>query len=495
MTASGSITAESLVERLKDAIRTNGDFPVSARIVNEISSLTKNPNVSADQLSGVILKDPTLGMRLLSVVNSSFYMRARPIMTVSQAIVHIGLNQLADLCANLILLQSFVPTARQGGVFANSLRKAILTSVLTELLSLGLAKREGDIKSVPRSETGYLIGFFAEMGTLLLAFYYPQIYTNAVKRAESRNMEINRSIQQLIGITPLQIAVEITRALELPVFYTKVLSVVSEIRNDPSVLVSLTPDLRYSSLAAFIADALSGLLVPERRKRDLDRVIIEVTSHVGLQPSIVPPILSSLQQSFEEYCNTLELQFPPLPGFLEHYDELSLDDGSHELSNEEESIANAIQDLKALVENGESPQSIITAVIECIAWVLGFDRVILFLLSNNNQMLIGHMGLGDLHDLDVQAMQRPATSSGNTHAVEIIALREGRPVFQGDPILPNGWPLLALPIGLNGKAIGLIYADKFNTTEEELSMQQAAAITLLADLLDQAVTLQERGEG
>ena len=104
-----SMTAEQFVEKLRNALRRDGDFPASAKIVSELRMLTSDPRTTANQITEVILREPSLGTRVLHLVNSSFYRRAKPIMTVSQAVVQIGMKPLADLCAGLVLLQKFVP--------------------------------------------------------------------------------------------------------------------------------------------------------------------------------------------------------------------------------------------------------------------------------------------------------------------------------------------------------------------------------------------------
>jgi HD-like signal output (HDOD) protein len=489
-----TITAESLVGRLRDALKTTGDFPVSARIVSEVSALSKNPNVTAEKISSVILKDPTLGMRLLSVVNSSYYQRGRPILTVSQAIVHIGLNQLADICANLILLQSFVPTARQGGVFANSLRRAILTSVLTELISIQLAAKESAY-GTPRSETGYLLGFFTELGAMLLAFYYPQIYQTALNRSKSRTIDINKSIHQLIGITPILISSGIIRALELPPFYAEALLLVNEQRHDPTTISRLHGELKNAVTSIFISDSIAGLIITERRKRDLDRAIIETCETADVSPSVLSPVLSQLPVAFDEYCKMLDLNFAPLPNHLDSFNHSSLDNLDSLSSGEAETISDLIDELNSLVEAGESVTSIMTAAMEALAWGFGFDRVILMIHDTSSSQLNGHMSLGDLAGIDVQAMRKtvPATfNDKERYDVDILAAKTLMPVFQGDPLLPEGWPIVAIPIGTQDKLIGVIYADKFNSTETELSIQQQAGITMLASILIQAATIQDR---
>ena len=120
--------ALDLLDKMRKALQKDGDFPASARVVNELRTLISNSQTTATQITEVILKEPSLGTRVLHLVNSSFYRRAKPIMTVSQAVIQVGMRPLAELCSGLVLLQKFIPVAGRGGAFAECLQRSIVTA-------------------------------------------------------------------------------------------------------------------------------------------------------------------------------------------------------------------------------------------------------------------------------------------------------------------------------------------------------------------------------
>ena len=91
-----------IVQKLKQALRSDGDFPVRARVITELRILSSKPNTSINTIADMILKEPALGTRVLHLVNSAFYQRNRPITTISQAVMHIGMRALH---AKYLLLQ------------------------------------------------------------------------------------------------------------------------------------------------------------------------------------------------------------------------------------------------------------------------------------------------------------------------------------------------------------------------------------------------------
>jgi len=201
--------ASPIIKKLEAALHEDGDFPVRTRVVTELRSLAANPNTSIDQITEIILHEPSLGTRILHLVNSSFYQRRAPIMTVSQAVVQIGMRGLTELCAGLVLMQRFIPSAQRGGIFADNLKKCILTSLLASALV-------GRLGSEEEAERGYLAGTFFSMGPLLLAYYFPQVYASASQRAEARRQSLTQSITETIGLSPVDLSIGIVKALAIP---------------------------------------------------------------------------------------------------------------------------------------------------------------------------------------------------------------------------------------------------------------------------------------
>lgn len=479
-----SLTAEALVKRLENALLKTGDFPVSAQVVTEMRSLIDQPNVTVEQLTQIILKDPTLGIRIISVVNSSFYYRSRPILTVSQAIVHIGLNQLADLCANLVLLKCFVPSARAGGTFSLALRKAILTSVFTELISIEIIAENAERDDrFPRTETGYLLGFFAEMGALLLAFYYPALHSKAVARSEEHGHTINRSLHRLTGVNPLFISIEIVKILNFPEVYAHAMQEVYEGSLDADGRKQLNVVGSILSKACYTAQLISELLVPERRKQELNQQLLAVAAELDIDVFCITRALGKLPSAFTEYCNILELSFAPLPSFLANYqnDEF-VNELEKEASIDEDSISNSIKELKSLIENGESLQSGIAYLLETLCYVLHFDRVVLLEYDRKNYQLRGRMGVGNLSDINLEGVQRELDDPRLKHSADILAMNNNSQMITGDPVFAKGWPLVAMPVCTEHKS-WVIYGDKVQSTQSELSPYELETLTTLHDLI------------
>ncbi|MEZ4753853.1 MAG: HDOD domain-containing protein [Bdellovibrionota bacterium] len=481
-------SAEDFLDKLRKALSSDGDFPASAKVVAELRMLTSNPRTTGAQITEIILKEPSLGTRVLSLVNSSFYRRRKAIMTVSQAVVQIGMKPLSELCAGLILLQKFVPAARRSGPFANCLKRTVVTS----LLASSITSKTTNQKTSKTEEAGYLAGSFAELGTLLLAFYFPQVYETALKRAESKKHDLARSIQEITGLSPIQISMEVLQELGLPEFYYNVLEVTDavtkgeEISSDQKVPDNITS--LGKSLCA--ARTISSAIVSGASKSDLDKAIKSAVKTLGIDDDIINAVVGDLPNQFKDHCSAIDINLPTLPPYIHAYkpgsESLDADD-----EGEDDSFMNFVEEIRLAVDNREPTASIITSVLETLAWGLKFDRVCLLLLDKNKSQLQGRMGLGDFGETPPHMIIRPVGSEASPLAPDNAAHREARPVFAGEAIIKNSWPFTAIPVGFGKKAIGVIYADCNEGTRSELSPKEQASIGVLAELLDKSIIVKE----
>ncbi|MBX7145144.1 MAG: HDOD domain-containing protein [Oligoflexia bacterium] len=482
-----TLTPDEFVEKLRGALRRDGDFPASAKIVSELRMLTSDPRTAANQVTEVILKEPSLGTRVLHLVNSSFYRRAKPIMTVSQAVIQIGMKPLADLCAGLVLLQKFVPLARRGGAFANCLQKTVLTSLLSSSLSSQSKAGPAGTKS---DECGYLAGSFAELGTLLLAFYFPQVYETAVKRAESKRVSIEQGITEIVGLNPLELSCEVLKALELPDFYREIIAAARG--KSESVANGALPteqnEIRRIARSVEASRSISSVIVSGRSKAELDKALEVAKEQLALPSRAVEQIVGELPQVFKKQCECIELSLPSLPAYVAAYlDAPSATPTKSQAPSDADQFMQYVEEIRQAVESGESTASVITTVMETLAWNLKFERVLLLLVNPSKRRLVGRMLLGKGDGIDAQKVER--TLDSGSQAPDAAALRESRPIFHGDPVLPEGWPFVAIPVGFAQRAIGVIYADRLPPNDIELSAREQAAISVLAELLDRSVSM------
>ncbi len=479
---SDSGSKERLLQQLRQALKSQGNFPAHARAVTELRELATSPKTKANQIAEIILREPPLATRLLHIVNSSFYRRAKPIMTISQAVIQIGMEPLVEVFSGMALLKNLAAEDRDSA-FIDALKKTICTSLLTSSL-LPVFNPVEDKKN----ELGYLIGMFSELGILALAHYFPRIYETSIKRAVLRGQRIETSLRTLTGLDTNGLALEVIKSLDLPPLYKSVINACSSTTPDAELEEQGEAVIRLANSIKF-AQAISCAVVIEGTPEALKRTIEEAKLN-GVDSPKINRVLGALPQQFDTYCQALEIDVPALPSFLNEYSGGLTNYQINKNNSESTDRLNAFLDeIRSQVTAKESSATLITTVMETLAWGLKFDRVLLLLKNRDTGQLIGRTILGQTN-LNPKGISRPSDVGADRFAPDAKALREDRPIFQGDPILPNGWPIVALPVGLGENAIGVIYADRlcFDSDDSELSDHEKGAISLMTELMDKSLS-------
>jgi hypothetical protein len=476
-----SVNSKDLVAKLKAAFSRSGDFPACAKVVMQIRECASSGAASAQQMTSLVLQEPSLGMRIIGLVNSSMMQRGKPIVSVSQAIVHIGMNQLAELCASLVLLQRLVPAARQNGPFAQALRHMFITALLCANLGKGTLGRDSK-----KEDFGYLMGSFAEIGPLLLAYYYPPVYEAVIKRSAQKQVVLGRAFFEITGMRPTMLSLEVTEQLSLPSLYKNAL-VGSESVGDPGKRAALiggaiSPELseahRYSK-NIYTARTLAEHITFGTPQETLQQIVARCSAECGLDLEIITQALGALPSEFRSMCEVVEVALPPLPEWLTAIN--SKDTKTTPVANE--STPEWLESIRESVEAREPTVTIITEVMESLAWELNFDRVLLLLANPAKTALLGRMAVGNKVIGDPKQIVRPLGRGADTEAPENKAFTSQIPILTGKPIYDGAKECIAIPIGTGSRTIGVIYADKLTSTPD----RQEKLLKVVSEVLDRAV--------
>jgi HD-like signal output (HDOD) protein len=420
--------AENIITKLQTALKKEGDFPASAKIVQEIQQIVNDPNGSSRELANLILKEPSLTTRLLHLVNSSYYKRTGTITTISGAILQLGLKQISELCSGLVLLQKFIPLARRNTEFTDALKRFICTALLSSVLSTVSAKENSK-----QIEEGYLAGCFSALGTLLLAYYFPEIYSAAIKRVNTQKETLSAAIFSITGLSTETLSIEVLKALELPENYVTLLN--TENSEGAAIIHS--------------ANTVSNAIMDMVSEEEFLKLVSEVATKLELSEEIIKETIATLPSLFREHCLALDIPLPDLP----------------EIFTSDTELPDYIKEIEASFEAMEPHTAIVTAVMEALIMKLNYKRVVLF--DNTLQL---KMQLGE------KAISLPKPNSALNEA-----LQSGKVIFEGKAPFDDSENFVILPIGFNQSCNALILADKAIAQDPPKNEIQA-----LAEILDRS---------
>ncbi|MDF2182163.1 HDOD domain-containing protein [Neptuniibacter sp. CAU 1671] len=165
------------LNRIQQNLGSLGDLPVFSNTLLRIKQISSSDESDAMGLAMVIMKDPNLTARLLTLANSSTYHRGSgPIRVISRAVVLLGFNQIKNLSMTLKLVEQF-QSAHPDLDVPELMARAVLSANLARELAVQSRRRVD-------AEEAYISALLQNIGEIIVACTLPDTYRNMLgKRA------------------------------------------------------------------------------------------------------------------------------------------------------------------------------------------------------------------------------------------------------------------------------------------------------------------------
>ncbi len=141
-------------------------FPTLPYIAHEILRILNDQKSNIDEISGMVSKEPSLTARIVATANSAFYSGQRPIYSIDDAIVRLGLNRVKVLASSILLAESFdtssCPSFKLDEYWYIAVQVSFCASKIVKILG-----------SPDQADSAYLAGLLHNIGLLLLVHIFP----------------------------------------------------------------------------------------------------------------------------------------------------------------------------------------------------------------------------------------------------------------------------------------------------------------------------------
>ena len=178
-----------LSQKLAAAVDRMPAFPKS---VQRILQLTSDLNSSPKDLVQVIDKDPVVTVKILRVVNSSYYSLPKQITSISHAVVYMGFNGVKNLALSVAAIGT-LPKNNAAGFDAN---QYLLHSLSTAGIAKQLALRVADADPTDC----FIAGLLHDFGKVVFALYMPEPFRAALERCQRDGSSLHRALRESIGV-------------------------------------------------------------------------------------------------------------------------------------------------------------------------------------------------------------------------------------------------------------------------------------------------------
>ena len=262
------------------------DLPTLPRTVLQITGLVNDPKSSARDLARVITDDQVLTVRLLKLVNSSFYGFPQRISTVTGAIVLLGF----DAIRNLLLTTSVFD------LFANRNRQRRQDQERFWDHSLGCAvgaKVIGNYLRHDKIEELFVSGLLHDIGKIVEMMFLPDEFSKIVAAVNKENILMTTAENNVLGYNHAEIGKLLAEKWNLPV---KLVQIIAH-HHHPDHAGSFALEAAIVHLADIFCRALNMGYGGDNKIPPLDKLAWE---RLKIQTSAIETIMETMRREYRD---------------------------------------------------------------------------------------------------------------------------------------------------------------------------------------------------
>lgn len=454
-----------------------GDLPIFSATVNRVSRVSNDKNSDAMALAVEVMKDANLTAKLLRLANSSYYNRGLgKISAISRAVVLLGFETVSNLCLTLKLIDSF--HTENPDIDMNAM---LVNAFLTAGLMREVAARAG----VDDIEQSYICGLLHGLGEIIVAYTLPEKYVDMQGmrgQGEASWVEIQK---QVLGGNFTDVGQRLAQSWEFPETVVRTMEPVelnraitkrdrNELNRSMATLAQASLDLVYGraegnseTLGELMHDMgeLAGISRAEIEKSltKTFHTCCELANDYGLDAkTLMPPVgetddslLNKTTRQFAYYAGTQaginidDTEVAPVadsktgkadegvtnkvaatakekraqdnaPAVAKTLGEKSASTGDAQVQLE------ILQQITGMMSSQAGVHHVFGKIVEGVQRGVGFDRVILCLLSADHSQLIGRITYGDGVEVLKEYFNIPVRDQRNLF---IRVMREGNEIL------------------------------------------------------------------
>lgn len=164
-----------------EELKANGRLPSPKGAALQVLLLCQKDDVTNQELAHAIKADPALSARLIKLANSPVAHQVRPVASVVDAVVVLGINTVRQMVLGLSLVDGSRNMACSKFDYQHFWSHSLLTAIAAQ--NLFLLKGVGSVAA----EEIFILGLLGRVGSLALATAYPQEYSVILEKVEENS--------------------------------------------------------------------------------------------------------------------------------------------------------------------------------------------------------------------------------------------------------------------------------------------------------------------
>jgi putative nucleotidyltransferase with HDIG domain len=197
-----SVTITSILAEVED-------FPTLPTIYTSLLELMANPRTTVHQLADMVATDPACALKLLKTVNSSLYRIQGKVNSISEAIFHVGFNEVKQLVTAITVVNTFSgQTSTMTSSIVDLWKHSLAVGVIARIIANATNDRNGGAH--------YTNGLLHDIGKLFFMRTFPKEYSAILKDVNEQNSFIADAEKKQFGMDHTEVGELLARRWRLP---------------------------------------------------------------------------------------------------------------------------------------------------------------------------------------------------------------------------------------------------------------------------------------
>jgi len=273
-----SLTPEKLINQDQKL----ASFPL---IYEQLMEALNDPKSNTEDIAEIIMHDAALCVRLLKIVNSSFYNFASTIDTVSGALNVIGTEQLFSLTMGTTIISKFEAIPE---------KFVTMESFWHHGIACGLAAKSiARFREEPNLEFYFIAGMIHDIGSLIIYKQIPELASSALVQCNDWGRPLIKAEQDVMGFDHTQVGKALAEKWQLP----ESLGHIIAHHHDPDQAEKYKIEASIMHVADNIAE---GSFLGSSGQIKSQPLNTQVWKKLGLPDNLLTSIYDEMYETFED---------------------------------------------------------------------------------------------------------------------------------------------------------------------------------------------------
>jgi len=339
-----------------EEIKASGQLPSPGGVARQVIQLTRQDDVTNQEIAHAIKADPVLSGLLVKVANAQLACQARPIASIVDAVSVLGLNAIRQLVLGLSLIDNQSREVCPEFDYQNFWARSLLTAISAKNLVLH--------SGIGSPEEVFVLGLLGKIGSLAMATVYPEAYGRILRKisnsAEGKLIDAERAE---FGFDHNQL----TQAMLADWGIPRVFQQVAEYHEDP-MLSGFEKDSRNWRLlmVLHIADYFAGVCLEQGgHRRQMMPQLILMASRLGVELDALASLGDKSVAEWSEWSRMCTIRTAVVPPFAELLEAVPKVPGMLDIADDLEHSAGTFYQLRILlVDDDKTTLLLLKALLE-----------------------------------------------------------------------------------------------------------------------------------